>query len=118
MIAHGRMLKEKLGDDTRVVFIGPCVAKKKEAERPEYDGVIDAVLTFAELRQWLDSEEIDLSKCDESGFLRCGYAGNARLFPLPGGLLKTANILNDVTPDPGYPGVRGGGDQGAAGIAR
>lgn len=97
MIAHGRMMKQKLGDDTRVVFIGPCVAKKKEAERPEYAGVIDAVLTFEELRQWLQSEEIDLRKCEESGFLRCGYAGQARLFPLPGGLLKTADILNDGT---------------------
>ena len=97
MIAHGRMMKDKLGDDTRVVFIGPCVAKKKEAERPEYGGVIDAVLTFEELRQWLEAEEIDLRKCEESGYLRCGYAGHARLFPLPGGLLKTADILNDGT---------------------
>jgi len=97
MIAHGRMIKKTLGADTRVVFIGPCVAKKKEAERPEYAGVIDAVLTFDELRQWLASEEIDLSRCEESGFLSCGYTGNARLFPLPGGLLKTADILYDGT---------------------
>jgi len=97
MIAHGRMMKEKLGDDTRVVFIGPCVAKKKESERPEYAGVIDAVLTFDELTRWLDTEEIDLRKCEESGYLRCGYMGQARLFPLPGGLLKTADILYDGT---------------------
>lgn len=97
MIAHGRMLKEKLGADTHVVFIGPCVAKKKEAERPEYTGVIDAVLTFTELTQWFKREGIDLARCEASGFFSSGYAGKARLFPLPGGLLKTADILSDGT---------------------
>lgn len=35
MVAHGRLLKQRLGEDWAVVFIGPCAAKKQEAARPE-----------------------------------------------------------------------------------
>lgn len=90
MIAHGRMLKKRLGDGWAVVFIGPCAAKKAEAARPENAGVIDAVLTFAELTQWLEEERIDLASCPESGFQNQGGLTLSRLFPLPGGMLKTA----------------------------
>ncbi len=90
MIAHGRMLKKRLGDGWAVVFIGPCAAKKAEAARPENAGVIDAVLTFAELSQWLEDERIDLAACPESGFQNQGNLSLSRLFPLPGGMLKTA----------------------------
>src|ERR1035437_1775619 len=52
MIAHAKRIKEKLGKDCKVVFIGPCLAKKGEAEREEYKGIIDAVLTFKEFTEW------------------------------------------------------------------
>jgi iron only hydrogenase large subunit-like protein len=42
MVAHGRMLKEALGPDSKVVFVGPCIAKKREADREEATGAIDA----------------------------------------------------------------------------
>ena len=48
MIASGRVIKE-LEPDAKVVFIGPCVAKKSEAQLPELKGAIDFVLTFQEL---------------------------------------------------------------------
>ena len=50
--AHARLMKKHHGDDIAVVFIGPCVAKKLEADNPE--GSIDAALTFRELRDWID----------------------------------------------------------------
>ena len=96
MVAHGRMLKARLGKDTKVVFIGPCAAKKGEALRPEYADVVDAVLTFAELEEWFQEENISLSTCLESGYETFGEPGNARLFPLEGGLLRAAGVSADA----------------------
>ncbi len=95
MIAHGRQLKKRYGSDCAVVFIGPCAAKKLEAQRPENAGAVDAVLTFTELQGWLDEEGIDLAACPESGFESNGMLEKSRLFPLQGGLLKTGSVEND-----------------------
>jgi iron only hydrogenase large subunit-like protein len=94
MAAHGRMLKEKLGDDIKVVFIGPCVAKKSEILRSDVQDAIDCVLTFSELMLWLNQKEIHLSNCEESSLdeepVHC-----AQLYPLPGGMIKTAGLADD-----------------------
>jgi iron only hydrogenase large subunit-like protein/uncharacterized Fe-S cluster-containing protein len=97
MIAHGKLLKQRLGEDWAVVFIGPCAAKKQEALRPEHEGIIDGVLTFSELLQWMAEEGIDLSTCSESGFESRGDLKLARLFPVEGGMLKAGNIPYDAT---------------------
>lgn len=97
MVMHGRMLKKRYGSDCKVVFIGPCVAKKQEALRPENRDAIDAVLTFEELENWFAEENIDLSTCPESGFESFGNLVNARLFPIQGGMLKTCHIDCDNT---------------------
>ena len=47
MVAHAKMLKEKIGDETKVIFIGPCVAKKSEILRPENKDFVDCVLTVS-----------------------------------------------------------------------
>ncbi len=96
MIAHGRMIKEEYPDHP-VVFIGPCAAKKEEAKRPENTGVIDIVLTFTELKEWLDEENIHLENCAESDFENLGEVGDSRLFPLEGGMFRTGGIKSDVT---------------------
>ena len=100
MLAHARHIRERWGDgeEVRVVFIGPCVAKKAEAERPEYDGLVDCVLTFGELDEWLAQEGIDLASCEESDFDEAP-AGHARLFPLEGGSLRTAGWSTDLLGD-------------------
>lgn len=97
MIAHGKLLKKRLGQDWAVVFVGPCAAKKDEALRSEHSGVIDAVLTFSELMTWMKEEGIDLSTCSESGFESRGDLQLARLFPLEGGMLKAGNVSYDGT---------------------
>lgn len=97
MIAHAKLLKQRLGPECAVIFIGPCAAKKEEAKRPENAGVVDVVLTFSELIAWLEEEKIDLATCSESGFESFGDLSDARLFPLPGGLLKTGGIECDGT---------------------
>ena len=68
MAAHARMLKNRLGEESAVVFIGPCVAKKSEILRPDVAGAVDCVLTFKELAQWMEQRNIDLSMCEESDF--------------------------------------------------
>ncbi len=94
MVAHGRMLKEKLGAGTKVVFLGPCVAKKSELGRPGVEGSVDCVLTFRELEMWLEQRGIDLATCEESNFDEKPVP-TAQLYPLPGGLIKTAGLEDD-----------------------
>lgn len=95
MIAHAKHIRARLGGDVRVVFIGPCVAKKAEAERPEHEGLVDEVLTFVELAEWFEREGIDLDACEESDFDEAPQ-GDSRLFPLQGGCVRTAGWTADL----------------------
>lgn len=99
MVAHGRMLKHRLGSDWSVVFIGPCSAKKQEALREENKDAVDGVLTFQELAQWLEDENVDFGSMEEEPFESRGTLTEARLFPLQGGMLKTAHLpLDNIDP--------------------
>ena len=81
MQAHCADIKRRM-PNAKTIFIGPCVAKKDEAEY--YEGLVDAVLTFEELTNWLKSEGIELEKeVDDTPESR------ARFFPITGGILKT-----------------------------
>ena len=81
MLAHCADIKRRF-PEAKTVFIGPCVAKKDEAE--EYKGIVDAVLTFEELTLWLKNEHITPQSIpDENDMSR------ARFFPPTGGVLKT-----------------------------
>ena len=89
MQAHCADLKKR-HPNAKTVFIGPCVAKKDEAQH--YEGIVDAVLTYEELTEWLNQEGITLEKETDSQ-----EESRARFFPTTGGILKTMNL--DV---PGY----------------
>ena len=81
MQAHCADIKRRM-PEAKTVFIGPCVAKKDEAEY--YEGIVDAVLTFEELTNWLKAENIELEReIDDTPESR------ARFFPTTGGILKT-----------------------------
>ena len=97
MIAHARILKQRYGRESKVIFIGPCIAKKQEALRPEFAEDVDAVLTFSELDRWLAREGIVLEHCVESGFDNELDIQAAKLFALPGGTLKTMEIQQEGT---------------------
>ena len=81
MQAHCAAVKQA-HPGAKTVFIGPCVAKKDEAKR--YKGIVDAVLTYEELAQWLRQERIELRPEREDA-----DTGKARLFPTTGGILKS-----------------------------
>ena len=86
MQAHGRDIKRRI-PNAKTVFIGPCVAKKDEAQ--SYGGIIDAVLTFDELTAWLKAEHVSLeAQMDREENSR------ARFFPTTGGILKTMAMNN------------------------
>ena len=82
--AHCADLKKR-HPNAKTVFIGPCVAKKDEAQH--YEGIVDAVLTFEELTEWLNQEGITLEKETDSQ-----EESRARFFPTTGGILKTMNL--------------------------
>ena len=84
MQAHCTDLKKR-HPNAKTVFIGPCVAKKDEAQH--YEGIVDAVLTFEELTEWLNQEGITLEKETDSQ-----EESRARFFPTTGGILKTMNL--------------------------
>lgn len=91
MQAHCKDIKQRY-PSAKTVFIGPCVAKKDEADY--YTGITDAVLTYEELTEWFEAAGIvpekKLDKSDES---------LARFFPTTGGILKTMqkNMRSDYT---------------------
>ncbi len=89
MQAHCSDIKKRI-PEAKTVFIGPCVAKKDEGEY--YEGIVDAVLTFEELSNWLKAERIELDRRPDEAL-----DGRARLFPTTGGVLKT--MAQDA---PGY----------------
>ena len=89
MQAHCADVKRRI-PGVKTVFVGPCVAKKDEAEY--YEGIVDAVLTFDELTAWLKEERVELEQeLDNTPESR------ARFFPTTGGVLKT--MAQDA---PGY----------------
>ena len=89
MQAHCSDIKKRI-PNAKTVFIGPCVAKKDEAEY--YEGIVDAVLTFEELDAMLRAERIELA-----GETDADDNSRARFFPTTGGVLKT--MAQDA---PGY----------------
>ena len=89
MVAHAKSIKARM-PGAAVVFIGPCVSKKDEAERY---GQVDCVLTFDELTDWLQEAGVPLG---ESGALD-GTEARSRFFPTPGGIIKSMDQQPDFT---------------------
>jgi two-component system NtrC family sensor kinase len=103
MIATAAAIRSRYGerrDDLRIVFIGPCIAKKTEIREPSVDGMVDAVLSFKELGRLFE----ETGTTPEAAQPRSG-TGNGfdnppcktgRSFPISGGLLKTAGLSTDI----------------------
>ena len=88
MIAHGKLLKAELGDEVKVVFLGPCIAKKKEAQDLRHEGYIDAVLNFNDISQWLQEEDIVIEDCEDKPFVKMNPRVN-RLYPVTNGVVNS-----------------------------
>ena len=89
MVAMSRVVRKKYGDDVKVVFIGPCVAKKAESSE------IDEAITFTELRDMFIQLGITAATVTPTGF-DPPEGGRGAIFPVTRGLLQTANINDDA----------------------
>ncbi len=87
MIAHGMLLKKEYGNDVKVVFLGPCIAKKREAQDIRHSGYIDAVLNFNDIAAWLEDEEISIEDCEDMPFARNPRVN--RLYPVSNGVVSS-----------------------------
>lgn len=100
-LTHCGLLKDMLGEDIKVVFIGPCIAKKNEADKNE--DLMSAALTFDELNYWIKEEFIDIEniETDDTCHFVPESAYEGALYPLEGGMNDTIKRVgidkDDVT---------------------
>ncbi len=98
MEATARVVRARVDPRAKLVFIGPCVAKKVEGVR---DGVVDAVLTFEELVELFSAAGVAPAQAAPSAFCP-PHANLGRIYPVTGGLLKAASIDADILESPVY----------------
>ncbi|MBN1616013.1 MAG: PAS domain-containing protein [Spirochaetales bacterium] len=88
LLAHARFLKDLYGPDIGVVFIGPCIAKKREADVWQ---TIDCAISFQDLRQWFAEEGVGLENTERKtseGFVPFS-AAKGSLYPIDGGMVSS-----------------------------
>ncbi len=84
MVAHAKMIKHR-APHAKVVFIGPCIAKKREADE---SGIVDGVLTFEELKKMLSGAGIDVSEVASEPIAETD-GNKAKFFPINRGIIKS-----------------------------
>ncbi len=89
MVAAVRIVKKKYGSDSKVVFIGPCIAKKAESDE------IDEAITFNELRQLFAEKKITPKSVNPTPF-DPPAAGKGAVFPVSRGMLQTTELSEDI----------------------
>ena len=89
MVAATRTLRKLHGEDLKIVFIGPCVAKKAESIE------VDEAITFVELRELFKKHNITSENAEVSDF-DPPFAGKGAIFPVSRGLLQTVNKTDDI----------------------
>jgi iron only hydrogenase large subunit-like protein/nitrogen-specific signal transduction histidine kinase len=89
MVATSRIVRKKYGQNTKIVFIGPCIAKKAESDE------IDEVLTFRELRELFSCYGINSQNKIPTDF-DAPLAGKGCIFPVSRGLLQNVNKSDDI----------------------
>ncbi|WDP88541.1 MAG: 4Fe-4S dicluster domain-containing protein [Desulfobacter sp.] len=92
-MAHAAILKQRFGQEVRVVSIGPCTARKIESDR--YPSMLDATLSFNELRAWFLEEHIRLSRLDpgEEDVFVPDRATTGSLCALEGGMIRSLETI-------------------------
>ena len=96
MTAHGMMLKEEYGPDVRVVYIGSCAARGKEALRERCRGkYVDAILDFQELPRLFRQAGINVEECEESPL----EGPDTKISSLYG---KTGGVISSIKADRGF----------------
>lgn len=96
LLTHCKMLRARYGNDIATVFIGPCIAKKMEAE--QHPELLDAVLTFEDLDRWLADENIHLEEIAEGAedCFQPERSEEGALYPIDGGMIPDVNENHTV----------------------
>ena len=90
MLAHAKLLKKQF-PTAKIVFIGPCIAKKKEAAQ---SGIVDAVLTYEDLKGLFEKNKINLTQTAKLSVSNKGVGENkAKFFPISRGIIKSFDEL-------------------------
>lgn len=96
LLAHCRLMKERLGQDIEIVFVGPCIAKKLEADR--HPDLLNLSLTFGDLQQWFKEAGINPAEIRTSVYdkfvLQKAEEGTA--YPIEGGMIETIRPYHDA----------------------
>ncbi len=95
MVAAARFLRRLYGEGLKVVFVGPCIAKKGEASSMTLPDELDEALTFVELREMFAERGIKPESAVRSDFDE-PRAGLGAIFPVSRGMLQAANINEDL----------------------
>jgi len=95
MIAMARVLRKKYGD-CKIVFIGPCIAKRREAFEDSVAGEVDEVITFNDLRVLFEEKRCALKRVVPIDF-DPPHGGKGALLPIARGLLQSVDIVDDIT---------------------
>jgi len=87
LLAHCRLLRREFGDDVGIVFIGPCISKKLEADANPH--LLDVALTFSDLARWFQERGIDPAEPGgaEDVFVP-EAAREGALYPMDGGMVR------------------------------
>ena len=97
MLAIARVLHKQYGPGLKIVFIGPCIAKKGEARYEQFEGEVHAALTYVELRTLLASRGVSLTERDGADDDFDPPRGSlGALFPITRGLLQAADLDEDL----------------------
>jgi iron only hydrogenase large subunit-like protein/nitrogen-specific signal transduction histidine kinase len=94
MIATARVLHEMHGNGLKVVFVGPCIAKKGEANLGQFQGLVHEVISFVELRRMFVEKGITAQNVEATEF-DPPIAGKGSVFPISGGMLQTVDLEED-----------------------
>ena len=91
MVAHAKMLRQR-HPDAKIVFIGPCIAKKREAHE---SGAVDGVLTFEDLSAMFADKGVVLDEIARLPFRGEGAVNRAKFYPISRGIIKSfANYVD------------------------
>ena len=96
LLAHCKILREHMEPDGAVVFFGPCIAKKEEADT--HRDLLEGALTFKDLRQWMEEETVDpLSFGEKSAQFFPKKAEEGNHYPVEGGMIDTIKASGDFS---------------------
>lgn len=89
LLSHCKYLRRKLGDDIKIVFVGPCIAKKFEADR--HADLLNLSISFRDLRRWFREAGINYHNIEprEGIDFVCSRAEEGRYYPIEGGMIET-----------------------------